>query len=215
MIHGILVEGTDYAGKTTVCALVARLLGAAGARARVGHGYLNEGPIFEFFSAEAKRSRDLLQIDWFCSLNMLMDLADCRRQPPERFVVQDQHWLSQVGRNRFFHEDAPGLPTQRIWDEHLPFAHQFYLTSDMPTKRARCRLRPVKSARDAYLRAHPGAHQAYDESMLALLPRDEAWTVIDTSALSPYEVAARIMAAVRPQAGPRARRAAQTRGEAA
>ncbi|NTX51176.1 hypothetical protein HUA74_21775 [Myxococcus sp. CA051A] len=192
MIHGLLIEGTDYAGKTTVCKLLGARLTAAGLPARLGHCYVFDMPILDHFLAEAKRTPDLLEIDWFYSANILLDLARCHRGLPSGFLVQDRHWLSQVGRNRFFHPDVSGLPSQLIWDEHLPFAFNYYLTSTPKAKRERALLRPSKSVRDTYLRDNPERHQAYDEYLVSLLPAEERWTVVDTSELRPEQVAERI-----------------------
>ncbi|HEY3821975.1 MAG TPA: hypothetical protein VGL81_32635 [Polyangiaceae bacterium] len=193
MIRGLLIEGTDYAGKTTVCSLVAAALQARGVATHVGHCYVHDATILDHFLAEAKKSTDLLQIDWYYTANILLDLGECRRRLPEAFVVQDRHWLSQVGRNEFFHASEPRLPTRTIWDLHLPFEHNFYLASDLVTKRARSALRPAKSVRDRYLRENPERHQQYDEFLRHLLPEAESWTVIDTSPLTPAEVASRIV----------------------
>jgi thymidylate kinase len=193
MIDGLLIEGTDYAGKTAVCQEVHRRLSQAGVPSRQGHCYVHDLPLLDHFLAKAKQTEDLLQIDWYYSANILVDLGLCQRQLPEDFLVQDRHWLSQVGRNRFFHPHASELPSALIDSLHLPFTHSVYLTSSIQTKRERAKLRPPKSPRDALLRKDARLHQAYDEYLISILPKQENWRIIDTSALSVDEVAARIL----------------------
>jgi thymidylate kinase len=193
MIHGILIEGTEDSGKTTVSHLVARTLAEHGVASQVGHGYVHGNRLLDRFLHAARTTSDLLEIDWYYSANMLLDLALCRRALPREFVVQDRHWLSQVGRNEFFHAAAP-LPTELIEAQHLPFAYNVYLKSDAATKRERASLRPPSSLRDAYLRKHADVHQRYDEYLERRLPRGERWSVIDTSGRTAEDVAALIAA---------------------
>jgi thymidylate kinase len=195
MIYGLLIEGTEESGKTTVSHLVARTLAEHGIASQVGHGYVHGNRLLDRFLAAARGTTDLLEIDWYYSANMLLDLALCRRALPREFVVQDRHWLSQVGRNEFFHAAAP-LPTELIEAQHLPFAYNVYLKSDAGTKRERATLRPPSSLRDAYLRKHSDVHQQYDEYLERRLPRAERWSVIDTTGRTPDEVAALIVAPV-------------------
>jgi thymidylate kinase len=195
MIDGILIEGSEQSGKTTVCHLVASALAEHGIATHVGHGYIHANRLLDRFLTASRKASDLLELDWYYSANILLDLTLCRRALPREFVVQDRHWYSQVARNEFFHGSAP-LPTELIEAQHIPFTYNVFLKSNLVTKLARARARRSTSMRDAYLRKRPVLHQSYDEYLERRLPRDERWQVIDTSALSPDEVAARIVAPV-------------------
>lgn len=180
MIHGVLVEGVDFVGKTIVCEKLARDLSSDGVPVRLNKCYLERWPMIEFFEAQAKQHDSMLERDWYYSAAIVFDIALFAE--PREFIVQDRHWLTQVGRNRFFHPAALELIPQGFLEQrHVPFQHNVMLTSNLETKLKRCRSRESVSPRDRYLAANPHLHQEYERFLLDLIPADESWLVLDTS----------------------------------
>jgi thymidylate kinase len=191
LIDGVLIEGVDYVGKTSVATRMVELLTERGTPASLGKCYLRRTPLIEFLEEQAKRTESMLERDWYYSAAIMADLYAF--EPPGTFVVQDRHWLTQVGRNRFFH---PGLELIRpglLEERHHPFRFNVLLTSSLEAKLERSRSRPPNSPRDRYLAERPTLHQDYEQSLVDLLPASERWTVLDTTRMTIDEVAGAVL----------------------
>lgn len=199
-INGVLIEGTDFSGKSTVARIIAGCLADAVLR----RCFLTEHPLVMFIDLEAKRYDDIATRDKFYTSALLMDLHLLPRHAPNVFVVQDRHWLSQVGRNRFFHPNKVEFPVDEIIANHIPFRFNFYLSSDMASKKHRATCRNPSSPRDRFLANNPEIHQRFDEFHLPLLPQDEHWQVLDNSQLSAEQAAQQILAAIERPVAPTA-----------
>lgn len=191
-LSGVLIEGSDYAGKSTVARILVNRLTADGFTVDTGKCYLTQNPVVTFLDNEARRYDDLLARDKFYSAAIVCDLECARVSPPRRFRVQERHWLSQLGRNLFFHPAAQLIPEGYLEAGHMSFTTQIMLYSDIASKKRRSLSRPPESPRDRLLLGDPGLHQAYDEFIKTLLPSGEAWSIIDISEASPNDVAGRI-----------------------
>jgi hypothetical protein len=189
-IDGVLIEGVDYVGKTTVCGHLARLAGAA-RPVSVGRCYLHRTPLIEFLERAAAGSDDMIVRDHYYTAALVSDIATAR--PPGEYRVQDRHWLTQLGRNTFFHTGPDIVAPGYFLDAHRPFARNVLLTSSVAAKVERAAQRPPKSPRDGYLRAHPEVHQEYETFLRTLLPPAEDWLVLDTTGLPADEVARRVL----------------------
>lgn len=191
MIDGVLLEGVDYVGKTTVARKVAQLL-AVSRPVDLGRCYVQPSPLVAFLEEEATKYDDMRARDYFYSAALIADLATLT--PPSTYRVQDRHWLTQVGRNAFFHPGDDRLPIRYFEEAHLPFTQNVLLTSSAAVKAERAAMRPAKSPRDRYLRAHPDIHQEYEDFLLSLLPPEENWLVLDTTGMPADDVARLVLA---------------------
>jgi thymidylate kinase len=192
MIDGVLLEGVDYVGKTTVARKVTQLLAAVSRPVSLGRCYVQPGPLVAFLEEEATKYDDMLARDYFYSAALIADLATLT--PPSTYRVQDRHWLTQVGRNAFFHAGDGKLPIRYFEEAHLPFTHNVLLTSSAAAKAERVAMRAAKSPRDRYLRANPDIHQEYEDFLLSLLPPEENWLVLDTTGMPADDVARLVLA---------------------
>jgi hypothetical protein len=192
MIDGVLIEGVDYIGKTSVARRVTQLLGESRGVAELGRCYVGQSGLVTFLEAEAARFDDMLTRDRYYSAALVVDLATLT--PPSTFRIQDRHWLTQVGRNAFFHRGVDIVPVGCFEQTHIPFVHNVLLTSSAPAKADRAAQRAPKSPRDRYLKANPDVHQAYEDFLLTLLPPEENWLVLDTTGKSIDEVAWQVLA---------------------
>lgn len=192
-VPGILIEGSDYAGKSTVARLLAEQLQEGGAVFETGKCYLTRNPVVAFLDDEARRHDDLLVRDKYYSAAIMCDLEAAKMFPPKCFRIQERHWLSQLGRNLFFHPDIPLIPDGYLEQRHLTFTIQILLYSDVASKNRRVGSRPPASPRDRLLLGDPALHQAYDDFIKSLLPPTEEWLILDISDASPKEVTVRIL----------------------
>jgi thymidylate kinase len=187
MIRGVLFEGVDFVGKTSVATRLAFLLAERGTHATLGKCYLKRSPIIEFLEEKAQGTESMVERDWYYSSAILADLASCT--PPDTFVVQDRHWLTQIGRNLFFHAETEMIPPGLLEEKHIPFQFNILLTSSLEAKMERSQGRPAKSPRDRILAANPTLHQDYEKFLVNLLPKNESWWVLDTTDLDIEQVA--------------------------
>lgn len=192
-IKGLLIEGVDYSGKTSVANEVARVINDGGRKVARRNCFVNKHPIIERLVALASGSDGMEARDVIYTSALLLDLILPEPAADSEVLIQERHVLTQIGRNLFFYDDHQGWHIDDMRRLRRPFDRQVYLTSNIDTKRSRTRKRPAKSPRDALLASDPVLHQRYDEAMLQLLPKNEDWLVIDTSTLEVKEIASRIV----------------------
>lgn len=193
-IPGLLIEGTDYSGKTAVSDELARLMRERGYAVRRRACFLHAHPIIDGLLALAKASQRMDERDVCYTASILLDMTLPRLPAATGYLLQERHVLTQIGRNTFFYDDDVRWQVAELRRIRRPFSSQVYLTSDLAAKRLRTRSRPPKSPRDALLAGDPQLHQRYDDYLRDTLPAGEGWLVIDTSALGIAEVAGRILA---------------------
>lgn len=192
-LPGVLVEGVDYSGKTSVLTCLIEYLAAAHRPAFRRACFLHEHPIIAALLDLAKSSDDMAFRDVCYTASLLLDLRLPAPPEPCGLRLQERHVPTQIGRNTFFYDDEERWHVPLLRRLRRRFSIQIYLTSDLAAKRLRTRTRPAKSPRDALLAADPVLHQRYDEAMRASLPVPEEWLVIDTSALTVAQTAEAIL----------------------
>jgi thymidylate kinase len=192
IIPGLLIEGVDFIGKSTVAKRLVDVLNSSGHDSKMRKCYISGAPLVDFLDQQAARTDSMLERDSYYSAAIVLDILLFR--PLRTFLVQDRHWLSQTGRNLFFHPEQELLPPGLVERMHFPFQFNVLLTSNLETKIERSRDRPSKSPRDRYLREHPASHQEYEAFLMQLLPNDEHWVVLDTTGQTVDEVVESIRA---------------------
>jgi len=195
MINGVLIEGVDYAGKTSIADNLASALRAGGVPVLQNQCYLKRGELIHFLEARAKERNTPLERDWYYTTALLVDLYlhEESNHDPNVFIVQDRHWLTTVGRNTFFNRDIEFMRSGLLEQNHPKFRFNVYVRSSMESKIRRCQNRPPKSPRDRYLAENPEIHQQYDDFLLNLLPKDEDWLILDTSEISIEEATTAVL----------------------
>lgn len=192
-IAGLLIEGVDYSGKTSVATALAGFLRDRGVLTRGLACFVNAHPIIDRLLAIARESDRLEERDACYTASLLLDLTLPVLPASRSYLIQERHALTQIARNRFFYEDHDRWQIEEIERLRPRFSCQVYLWSDLAAKRVRTRSRPPKSPRDAMLAADRDRHQRYDDYMRSHLPADEQWLVVDTSPLTVANVAQRIV----------------------
>jgi len=93
IIPGILIEGDDYTGKTTVAKEIVRRLSEKKQKVSYGHYYLSDNPIIKFLSKKAKASKNCAEKNKLRVAAALIDLFAFRVRK-NTFYVQDRNWIS-------------------------------------------------------------------------------------------------------------------------
>lgn len=188
-IYGVLIEGVDYSGKTSVAKCLCNRLLSEGINARYQHGYLFRScPINKFLTTQSIKADQSTIKDWFNTTSVLIDLLMfpvMQKELLTSFIIQDRQWLTALSRQKFYHKEIEFLTPNLIETSHIPFNHNVYLTCSIKEKRKRVKKRPASSLRDQFLIKNIELHQEFDEFIVSnLIPEDERWLVIDTSGLT-------------------------------
>jgi thymidylate kinase len=191
-LPGILIEGTDFVGKTTLANSLVSRLKQRGVVAEHRKCFLNKSAIVAFLS-DFIDGHTLEERDWLLTAAYLLDDA-CPEQLTG-FAIQERNWFSQIVRNEFFHGAKFQESTAKIEERHFQFDVQIYLSSNIDAKKRRAAARAPKGPRDQLLAADPALHQRFDDYSLSRLPKNEPWMIIDTSDISPDELCARVLSA--------------------
>jgi thymidylate kinase len=199
-VDGLLIEGVDYSGKTSVTDELVRLLARRSQPTVRRACFLNEHPIIDALLSLAKASNSMEARDVCYTSSLLHDLRMPSLPRPAGYLLQERHVLTQIGRNTFFYDDPERWQVPSMQAMRLAFTCQVYLWSNIEAKRSRTRSRPPKSPRDAMLADDPTLHQRYDDVMRGMLPKGERWLMIDTSN-STVEAVAQIVLAHIDQTG--------------
>jgi thymidylate kinase len=209
---GILVEGLNFAGKSTLTQELVRRLRARGERARAGHCWLLDEPLnrevhdraFESVSRwedAAFPDADYMRpFNVYRSAHLLMDTLiatrGTRTAHPAELLVQDRHWLTQYGSNEFFNP-GEGLLSRQWIERCAPiFRLHVYVTCSPSVRRRRAESPDTRRHHGlhAYMRAHADRLGAFDELCRGLIGDDPSWIVCSTDDSTPAELATRVLA---------------------
>ena len=209
-VHGILLEGLNYSGKSGLATALVEQLRGHGETVASRHCYIVADPLNDrlqhlaFDSLGDWAARPFPDPDLMRTFNVLKSaqmMIDselvARRQAhysaPERTLVQDRHWFSQYCNNEFFNADE-GLLSTRWVEELAPrFLLQIYLTCSEASRRARAEKRasqPEAHDLNRYLRAHLDAIGAFERLNLSFVEHDPNWTVVHTDDMAIEDVVA-------------------------
>ncbi|MFD9004270.1 hypothetical protein ACFV0T_25495 [Streptomyces sp. NPDC059582] len=206
----MLLEGLNFAGKSTTASRLTALLRARGSEVHSRHCYVCDSDATQALQLRAKRAvgasggrpfpdPDLLRpFNALKSAQMLIDselATDCAytgRQGP--VLIQDRHWFTQYCNNAFFTPGEGYLSDTWARTCAPRFTVQVYLTCS-PAERERRAGRRNGDAHglNAYLRAHPHGIAALDTFCIEQIADDPAWTVLATDGLSQDDTAARLL----------------------
>jgi thymidylate kinase len=197
LIDGVLLEGLNYSGKTTVARAVEQELKAREAQVRYGRCYLCDEPIVEalqklsfngLVAEDANGFPDPRLMKPFNAFRSAQIIADSQFASERRWpglLVQDRQWYSQLCNNEFFTPGESFLSAE--WIEHSAprFTVQLYLTCSPQVRLERVKKRPERESHafNTYLRANVESFPSFDEACLELVDRYGGFEVINTDGL--------------------------------
>ncbi|MEY9878193.1 methylmalonyl-CoA mutase cobalamin-binding subunit [Streptacidiphilus sp. MAP12-33] len=211
IIRGILLEGLNFAGKSSTAVALASLLRAHGCDVAVRHCHVSDDPVVRQLQGEAKaavratgsgRFPDPELLRGFNTLKSAQTLIDSVLAAATPYaagaggpiLVQDRHWFSQYCSNEFFNPGEGLLAS--VWrDHHAPcFTVQAYLTCAPAERRRRAGGRDGDThGLNSYLRHHLDRLADLDTFSLRIIGEDPRWTVLSTDDHSPAEIAHRLL----------------------
>ncbi|MGW1728821.1 hypothetical protein ACWCQK_38900 [Streptomyces sp. NPDC002306] len=209
-LRGVLLEGLNFAGKTTTATRLAALLRERGHQAHQRHCHICDTDATRSLQTRAKASVGahtgrpfpdpglLRPFNALKSAQMLLDselATDCAYTAAQGPVlVQDRHWFTQYCNNAFFTPGEGYLSDAWARTCAPRFTVQAYLTCS-PAERARRAGRRDGDAHglNAYLRAHPDGLAALDRFCVDQITDDPSWTVLSTDTRSPDDIAAHLL----------------------
>lgn len=195
-IRGILLEGVDYAGKSSISERVRQRISPGVA---VSHGkcYHRRGALIDELERQAQEQDSLWARDCLYTACTIADLSRLVRLPDAELRatvrLQERAWYSQLARNEFFHPGTFTHENEVIAMLGVRYSVQIYLYSDRASKEYRIGGRVPKSPRDRLLAEDPDLHQAFDEASRANVPEPSRWQVIDISRRTIEEVADEVL----------------------
>lgn len=209
MISGILFEGLNYVGKTSVIHGVQRLLRDRGEGVVMSHCVLGEEPRLKELDMMAMSSvredpgspfpaaEVLSEFNVLKTAQVVLDTvmhAPAAAQDFEMVRLQDRHWFSQYCNNRYFGGD-PLFSPDWITESAPAFAMSVWLTceGDERVRRAARSMRARPHRLNQYLTRHVAELDDFDRQCMRWAEQIGGWVVLDTTKTGADEVAARIV----------------------
>ena len=211
VIDGLLIEGLDYSGKTTIAKLVKNKLEERNYNVKTGHGQLAGSDLSRFLAFEAydtlpaeipTKFPDANFMEKYIKLKLsglVVDkmlgnqkLEDYKKQGV--FLIQDRYLLTLQCTKRFFTPNLDMPELKMIEEAYIPFKYNIYLTCSSSTRKKRVAARGKEPDRlEKYLIVHFNELYKYDELCQSMVKEKPGWYVIDTSNTKPEEVANQIL----------------------
>ncbi|MFF1659160.1 hypothetical protein [Streptomyces sp. NPDC058255] len=210
-VYGVLLEGNNYSGKSSVARALGQKLTARGDTVRQRHCYVVDSEASmdlqrqAFDAVKGWEGRPYPDADLLRGFNVrksaqiLVDSGLIRESAADlnsgAIVIQDRHWFTQYCSNEFFNP-GEGLLSEAWLCRHAPrFTVQVYLTctQEERERRARLRIGPEKHNLNAYQRAHLSELASYDAFCRSVIEDDLSWQIIETDQLPPEAVADSIL----------------------
>jgi thymidylate kinase len=212
-INGVLLEGGEYSGKTSVANALEKMLTQKGLKITRGHAVLTRSPVIMMLNKEAFRSLPkhiplafpdnnfFKRFNGLRTAQLMLDMVATQEQLPrfvgtETFLIQDRHWHSQKFMNLFFSPGALDKETKWLEDHHIKFKHKVYLTCAHKIRLQRSKKYPkygAFAALDEYFLFHVHKVDIFDKFCMDLLQKEGGWIIIDTTGKKPEEIAQDIL----------------------
>jgi thymidylate kinase len=209
-LPGILLDGHECSGKTSIARLITDGLRARHREVTQSHGTLTRGGLVDAMLREAvavfegaadRPFHDLRLWRRFNSMRSAQLVVDAElaaaQGPPEPGAVrvQDRYWLTQHSFNTFLTPGEGYLAPEWIRTRAPRFAVQIYLTCAPAARRERMAARkgPAKHAVNAFLHRHLDEIVRLDELTTRQVTGDPEWTVLRSDGCTAAELAERVL----------------------
>ncbi|MDD4352895.1 MAG: hypothetical protein PHN56_00405 [Candidatus Nanoarchaeia archaeon] len=183
IIEGCLLEGVDYAGKTSIAKKLIEKLKKENVRVKYNKDYISDN----YFSKKLISKGDKLiapdiSQDLFYIITKIIDINNYKINKKE-FIIQDRYLLSTLNHFSFFYLNK-NRDIFKIYDKGIHFKKNIYLTSTLSTKIERFKKNKPTDSFDIYLSNNLDMFQEYDNFCLSNVPKSEDWKIIQTDNLS-------------------------------
>lgn len=209
-IPGILLDGHECSGKTSLARLITAGLHARGREVTQSHGTLTKGGLVDAMLREAvavfddaadRPFHDLelwRRFNSMRSAQLVVDAELAAQQgpsAPNEVRVQDRYWLTQHSFNTFLTPGEGYLAPEWIRARAPRFAVQIYLTCAPAARRERMAARtgPAKHAVNAFLHRHLDEIVRLDELTTRQVVDDPEWTVLRSDRCTAPELAEQVL----------------------
>lgn len=209
-ISGILLDGHECSGKTSLARLITAGLHARGCEVTQSHGTLTKGGLVDAMLREAvavfddaadRPFHDLRLWRRFNSMRSAQLVVDAELaaaqgpSAPGEVRVQDRYWLTQHSFNTFLTPGEGYLAPEWIRARAPRFAVQIYLTCAPAARRERMAARtgPAKHAVNAFLHRHLDEIVRLDELTTRQVIDDPEWTVLRSDRCTAPELAEQVL----------------------
>jgi thymidylate kinase len=209
-ISGILLDGHECSGKTSIARLIADGLRARCRAVTLSHGTLTRGGLVDAMLREAVATFDGAQdrpfhdlrlwrrFNGIRSAQLVVDAELAAAQGPSApgaVHVQDRYWLTQQSFNTFLTPGEVYLAPEWTRTRAPRFAVQVYLTCSAAARRERMAARtgPAKHAVNAFLHRHLEEIVRLDELTTRQVAGDPEWTVLRSDSCTAPELAEQVL----------------------
>ena len=212
-INGLLLEGGEYSGKTSVANALEKMLTQKGLKITRGHAVLTRSPVIMMLNKEAFRSLPrhiplafpdknfFKRFNGLRTAQLMLDMVAAQEQlskftGPDTFLIQDRHWHSQKFMNLFFSPGALDGETRWLEAHQIKFKHKVYLTCAHKTRLQRSKKYPkygAFAALDEYFLFHVAKVDIFDQFCIDLIQKEGGWIIMDTTGKKPEEIAQDIL----------------------
>lgn len=189
-LNGILIEGIDFSGKSSVCKLLGEKLTKAGIATETNYCYLSTHPLVSFILKKAIESTDIEEESNYHACATILDRV-LFRPKPGTFYIQDRNWYTQACWLKFFAKNY--APENYLFNTHQKFKWNVFLTISYDTLKGRYEQRLKKSSLNKLLFENQDTFIKYTDLCLSHFPDDEKWIVINTDYLSVEQVTEKIL----------------------
>jgi thymidylate kinase len=191
-LNGILLEGMDYSGKSTVCDLLEETLKERGFVVKKNHFYLSDNFIVKFLFNKAISTEGSEDYHLLYAAGCLLDRF-LFREEPGIFYIQDRNWLTHDAWASIEFSETSEVPAGYFLKNHKPFKWNVLLTISYEKIQERFSQREKRSYLNERLFEDKEVFLNYHEYLISRIPSDENWLILDTSNLMPDEVVKKIV----------------------
>lgn len=193
-LYGILIEGMDLSGKTTVCKALKEMLENKGVKIKYNHCYLSDNFLVGFLFEKAMQAEGTEDESYYYASATVLDHF-CFKKVENLFYIQDRNWLSQECWSKFFCSEKKFslFPKDYIIKNHIKFKWNVYLALSYETFKNRYEIREEKTLLNKVFFNNRDTFSKYQEFCLSKLPKNENWLIIYTDFLNIDEIIDQIL----------------------
>lgn len=192
VIRGVLIEGVNAVGKSTVSQKLKEILTKNGIKLELNHIFFSRNPLVKFTWNKSQETENTPEEPYYFGIGTVLDL-NLFFPKSDLFYIQDRNWLSLECWIKFFHPDKQFGPENFLLKNHHRLQWNVFLTASYETVMARNLQRDKKSSHADSILESEDKFIEYTNFCISKIPANENWIVIDTDDTTPDEVVEQIL----------------------